>query len=253
MFSKLISFFKSLFGGGVATQEVLDMQGLQTIAAEPQPPAATPVADAPQPAGAPVATVPTWIELCRPLVQHFENCYLTAYPDPGSALAKVLQGRGLWQKTLNGAAIPADLQSLSGAPWTCGWGSTGTDVKQGTVWTQAFADARLDAQINEAAAAVDRAVKVALAPREKAALTSIVYNVGPGRAAAGNDQGRDGIVVLASGKPSTLLSKLNAGDKPGAADQFPAWNKSGGVVSNGLVRRRAAERSLFLTGTWSTS
>ncbi|EPF81527.1 lysozyme, partial [Acinetobacter gyllenbergii] len=47
-------------------------------------------------------------------------------------------------------------------------------------------------------------------------------------------------------KDSTLLKKLNAGDFMGAADQFPQWNKGGGKVMKGLVRRRAAERELFL-------
>jgi len=47
-------------------------------------------------------------------------------------------------------------------------------------------------------------------------------------------------------KGSTLLKKLNATDYIGAADQFPQWNKGGGKVMKGLVRRRAAERELFL-------
>ncbi|WP_151742717.1 MULTISPECIES: glycoside hydrolase family protein, partial [unclassified Acinetobacter] len=38
----------------------------------------------------------------------------------------------------------------------------------------------------------------------------------------------------------------NAKDYAGAADQFPRWNKAGGKVLNGLIRRRDAERALFL-------
>ncbi len=48
---------------------------------------------------------------------------------------------------------------------------------------------------------------------------------------------------------STLLRKLNAGDHAGAADEFPKWNRGGGKVLRGLVRRRAAERKLFLGAT----
>ncbi|MCA8339609.1 lysozyme [Burkholderia multivorans] len=196
-----------------------------------------------------------WLVLCRPLSQHFESCYLTAYPDPASPLGKALQARGLWYKTLAGAPIPNDpaLRALSGAPWTCGWGSTGPDVREGTVWTQATADARHDENLRASAALVDDAVRVPLSPQQKAALVSIVNNVGPGRARRAGDPGRDGIITLASGQPSTLLRRLNAGDYAGAADQFPAWNRAGGVISAGLVRRRAAERDLFLTGHWSTS
>ncbi|AMM14261.1 hypothetical protein AX768_09285 [Burkholderia sp. PAMC 28687] len=161
-----------------------------------------------------------WRALCRPLVQHFESCALEAY----------------WDAT--------------GKVWTCGWGTTGKDVIQGTVWTQAQAEARLDASLDDAAAIVDRAVQVQISPQQKAALVSIVYNVGAGRAASSRDPGRDGIVVLATGLPSTLLRNLNALNFASAADQFLAWNKSGGQVLNGLVRRRTAERSLFLTGAW---
>jgi lysozyme len=161
-----------------------------------------------------------WRALCRPLVQHFESCELVAY----------------WDAT--------------GKVWTCGWGTTGKDVIQGTAWTQAQADARLDAGLDEAAGIVDRAVTVGISPQQKAALVSIVYNVGAGRAASGKDPGRDGIVVLATGQPSTLLRNLNMLNFASAADQFLAWNKSGGQVLNGLVRRRTAERSLFLTGAW---
>ncbi|MGN5763274.1 glycoside hydrolase family protein [Acinetobacter calcoaceticus] len=43
-----------------------------------------------------------------------------------------------------------------------------------------------------------------------------------------------------------MLEKLNKGDYIGAAEQFPCWNKGGGEVMMGLVRRRADERNLFL-------
>ena len=39
---------------------------------------------------------------------------------------------------------------------------------------------------------------------------------------------------------------LNAGDYAGAAEQFPRRNKAGGKVLPSVVRRRAAERELFL-------
>ncbi|MBY4866790.1 lysozyme [Burkholderia anthina] len=199
-----------------------------------------------------------WLSLCRPLSQHFENCYLTAYPDPASPLGKALQARGLWYEVLSGMPIPKDpaLRALSGAPWTCGWGSTGPDVREGAVWTQATADARHDENLRASAALVNKAARVVLSPQRKAALVSIVNNVGAGRVRGTLgplDQGRDGIITLDSGQPSTLLKRINIGDFAGAADQFLAWNKAGGVIQPGLVRRRAAERDLFLTGHWSVS
>jgi len=60
-------------------------------------------------------------------------------------------------------------------------------------------------------------------------LVSLSYNIG-----------------LAAFRGSPLLRKLTAGDYQVAADQFPAWNRAGNRVVQGLVNRRAAERALFL-------
>ncbi|BBL73968.1 lysozyme [Methylomagnum ishizawai] len=47
---------------------------------------------------------------------------------------------------------------------------------------------------------------------------------------------------------STLRRKLNAGDIAGACEEFPRWNKAGGVEWPGLTRRRAEERELCRAG-----
>uniref|UniRef100_UPI000225FC22 lysozyme n=1 Tax=Paracoccus sp. TRP TaxID=412597 RepID=UPI000225FC22 len=75
---------------------------------------------------------------------------------------------------------------------------------------------------------VTRLVRVPLNENQFGALVSFTYNLGAGNLTS-----------------STLLRKLNAGDYAGAAAEFPTWNKAGGKVLNGLVRRRAAERALF--------
>ena len=46
---------------------------------------------------------------------------------------------------------------------------------------------------------------------------------------------------------STLRKKLLRGDYEGAADEFPRWVFAGGRRLAGLVRRREAERILFLS------
>ncbi len=61
------------------------------------------------------------------------------------------------------------------------------------------------------------------------ALGSLVYNIGMGNFIK-----------------STLLVKLRMGKFQEAADQFLRWNKSGGKVLKGLVRRRKCERDIFL-------
>lgn len=45
---------------------------------------------------------------------------------------------------------------------------------------------------------------------------------------------------------STIRIKANRGDWEGAAEAFMAWTKGGGRVLPGLVKRRQAERALFL-------
>ena len=62
------------------------------------------------------------------------------------------------------------------------------------------------------------------------ALVSFTYNLGPGAL-----------------QKSSLLRKLNAGDYAGAAEEFPKWCKAGGKEIAGLLRRRNAEKDLFLT------
>jgi len=73
-------------------------------------------------------------------------------------------------------------------------------------------------------------VKVAITDNQYAALISFTFNVGIGNLSV-----------------STLLKRLNAGDYLTAANEFRKWNKAGGVVLNGLTKRREAERLLFLS------
>lgn len=117
-----------------------------------------------------------------------------------------------------------------GDPWTIGYGHTGADVRPGVVFTQAQAEAALRSDLRDAEEAVARAVAVALSDNQFAALVSFTFNVGAG-------------ALL----ESTLLRLLNQGDVAGAAAQFAQWVRGGGGVLPGLVRRRAAERALFLS------
>jgi lysozyme len=45
--------------------------------------------------------------------------------------------------------------------------------------------------------------------------------------------------------------RINRGDWEGAAEQFMSWVKGGGKVLPGLVKRRVAEKTLFLSDTAS--
>lgn len=52
---------------------------------------------------------------------------------------------------------------------------------------------------------------------------------------------------LGSLKSSTLLKKLKAGDAAGASFEFQRWVYAGGKKLPGLVKRREAERALFVS------
>lgn len=126
---------------------------------------------------------------------------------------------------------------------TIGYGHLVRPGEKFTSLTETEALALLALDVADAEWAVERHVTDLLTQNEFDALVSFVFNVGPGR--AGRD-GKDGFVTLKTGKPSTMLRKLNSGDWPGAADEFLKWNRAGGKVLAGLTKRREAERKMFI-------
>ena len=140
------------------------------------------------------------------LIKSFEGCakkradgMVEAYPDPGSG----------------------------GDPWTIGWGSTGPDIKRGTVWTQAQCDEQFTQHVARFADGIARNLGGAATTQHQFdAMVSLHYNTG---------------ALLAS----TLFRLHKAGDHAGAQAQFARWNKASGKVMAGLVRRRAAEAALY--------
>lgn len=115
--------------------------------------------------------------------------------------------------------------------WTIGYGHTGPEVNAGLTITQAQAEAYLAADVQSAAACVNQLVSVALSQQEFDALVDFVFNLGQGAFAG-----------------STLLRELNGGQFTAAAAQFDRWDRAGGAVVAGLLRRRQAETALFQQG-----
>ncbi|MCW6023053.1 lysozyme [Serratia marcescens] len=118
--------------------------------------------------------------------------------------------------------------------WTIGYGWTqpvaGTKVGPGMQIDQATADRLLKCGVVQYEQGVNQLVKVKITQSQFDALVSFAYNLG-----------------LRSLSTSTLLKKLNDGDKQGAADQFGRWVNAGGKRLDGLVARRAVEREMFLS------
>lgn len=129
-------------------------------------------------------------------------------------------------KEFEGCDLEAYRDSV-GVP-TIGYGHT-AGVQMGQVITQEQATEFLQEDLKQAAADVARIVKPQLTPNQFAALVSIVFNVGPG-AIEGTRFG----------------AALNASEWQTAADLFLEFDHAGGRVLPGLLRRRQAERTLFL-------
>ena len=117
-----------------------------------------------------------------------------------------------------------------GDPWTIGWGATGKGIVRGTVWTQAECDARLERDLVRFAREVARTLGAAPTTQTQFdALVSFHYNTG----------------AIAK---ATLTRLHCAGRHAEAAEEFGRWVNAGGKRLPGLVRRRAAEASLYSTG-----
>lgn len=112
------------------------------------------------------------------------------------------------------------------------YGHTGNELKKGQVFTDEQCLDQLAEDLLEHDKKMLRYVYVPLSEEEHAAYLSFTYNVGVG-----------------AFKNSTLLKKLNAGDRVGACNELTRWNKAGGKVLNGLTKRRQAEREMCLKGT----
>jgi lysozyme len=134
-----------------------------------------------------------------------------------------------------GLALIISFESFSAGPyldeggvWTIGYGHTQDVTKDSPAITQGEGEELLRQDLTVAENSVEKLVKVTLSDNQYAALVSLVYNAGSAP-----------LVRM-------LGAKLNRGDYAGAADEFLRWRIVDGLVSDGLVRRRNAERALFL-------
>jgi lysozyme len=94
--------------------------------------------------------------------------------------------------------------------------------------TQDEADSQLVMDTLHATNTVNRLVTATLSQNEFDAIVDLVYNIGSGNFAG-----------------STVLKLLNAGDMSNAVLEFDKWDRAGGQVVAGLLRRREAETQEF--------
>jgi lysozyme len=116
--------------------------------------------------------------------------------------------------------------------WTIGYGST-NGVEESMKISQERADMLLLEDVEVFEEAVNKLVEVPLEQNQFDALVSWTFNLGSTNL-----------------KNSTLLKVLNDKDYEGVPAQIKRWNKAGGKVLQGLVRRREAEALLFEGKEW---
>ena len=116
----------------------------------------------------------------------------------------------------------------SAGVWTIGYGHT-KGVYEGQLCIEKTCDRYLVEDIQEVEEYIEKLVKVPLTQNQFDALVAWTFNLGPTNL-----------------NESTMLRKLNEGDYDAVPYEMKRWNKAGGEVLEGLVRRRAAEAQLFI-------
>lgn len=149
------------------------------------------------------------------LLHEFENCRLRAYKCPAGV-------------------------------WTIGWGNTfyedGRSVSEGDVITQDRADSLFQFILGTFEDQARRAITSKVNENQFSAFVSALYNIGPG------SKQKSGLIRLTNGRPSTLLTLINANpNNPAIRNQFMLWISKDSIYERGLTRRRQAEADLYFT------
>lgn len=166
-------------------------------------------------------------DIAKDFVSEHEELRLKAYPDPASP-------RGIEEAKPLKKRRP-DWKTLSGDPWSIGYGHTGPEVHEGLVITKAQAEAWRDDDLREAAGALSKRIGDVindLTSNQYSALLSFVFNLGTGKPK----------------KPEwTIWKVLRARQFDQVPVQMMRFVYSGGNKVQGLVNRRAAEVVLWST------
>lgn len=115
--------------------------------------------------------------------------------------------------------------------WTVGWGHTGRDINKDTILTREEAELMLKKDVANLQEQILFLLDGKPSMNELDALTSLVYNIG-----------------LGAFKKSRLLKRINLKENEELiAKEWIEFNKAGGKIQKGLLRRRAEEICLYFT------
>lgn len=116
--------------------------------------------------------------------------------------------------------------------WTIGYGTTrinGQPVKAGMTITEDQALQLVQQEVNKLWSQIEQISRVNLNQNQMNALVDFAYNLG-----------------FNALKTSTLMKYINQSKFDQAANEFTRWVYADGKVLPGLVKRREAEKQLFL-------
>jgi GH24 family phage-related lysozyme (muramidase) len=139
----------------------------------------------------------------------------------------LIQEEGDDSRHLPDGRVAATWDSL-GHVWNIGPGLT-QHITKDTVLTHEQLQAAEDAEFAATRAAVASLVKVPLGENQTTAVESLVYNIG-----------------VSGFAHSTVLRDINSHDFSAVPAAFRLWNKAGGEVVRGLIKRREDEIRLWL-------
>jgi lysozyme len=156
-------------------------------------------------------------------------------PAPAQQSAAVRKPASQWSTNEAALQLIRDSEGLrlsaysGGKQWLIGYGHS-DGVTQGMTITKDQADTFLKQDVRGCEHTVRKSVNVDVSENEFGAMVSLCFSIGDGNFSK-----------------SAVVTKLNAGDRSGAADGFLAWVHAGGKVLPRLTDRRKAERALFLS------
>lgn len=154
----------------------------------------------------------------RKFIEGFEGLFLQAYDDTDDHIVH------LGQRVYGTLTIGYGHTSDAGPP----------RVYVGQVITKEVADAILSSDLTAVELEVAHLVKVPINQNQSDALVSFQFNTG-----------------WLQHQHCSLLSALNSGNYNLADEDFMLYDRARGKVLDGLSRRRAAEKALFMKGATS--
>jgi len=164
-----------------------------------------------------------------------------------AAATLTLSATGLTGIAISEGWEPVARPPVAGDVVTGGYGSTRSEtgpMQAGERIDPVRGLVLLQRDASEAARIVRSCAPVPMHQHEFDAFTSLAYNVGHGKAGV-----KDGFCILKSGRPTTIVLRLQAGDYAGACNGLMDWANFKGKPLRGLQLRRERERTLCLGGS----